>query len=149
MTAQILIHRLHPAAVVPKRAHPGDAGLDLCSIEEVELEPGERGAVGTGLALALPAGFVALVHPRSGLALRAGITVVNSPGTIDAGYRGELRVLLVNLGQEPWRCQPGECIAQLVIMELPPVAVVEVSALPGTHRGAAGFGSTDSAPSIG
>lgn len=149
MTARILLQRLHPDAVVPTRAHPGDAGFDLSSVERCEIAPGERTTVGTGLALALPPGFVGLVHPRSGLARQFGVTVANAPGTIDAGYRGELRVILVNLGDAPWQCMPGDRIAQLVVTRIPEVDIVEVGDLPRTHRGDGGFGSTGRGPTIG
>ena len=109
------VRRLDPAAVLPSYAHAGDAGLDLTAIEAATLEPGGRAAVGTGLAVAIPDGWVGLVHPRSGLALRQGLTVANAPGTIDAGYRGELKVILVNLGADPVEVVPGDRIAQLAV----------------------------------
>ena len=133
---------LHPSAQVPAYAHPGDAGLDLAAAEPVVLAPGERAAVATGLAMAIPPGWVGLVHPRSGLALRQGLTVANAPGTIDAGYRGELKVLLVNLGQEVVRIEVGDRIAQLVLQEVGQAEVVVVASLHETARGAGGFGST-------
>ncbi len=139
---RLLVERLHPRAVLPERAHPGDAGLDLRSVESLLLGPGERADVGTGLAIALPPGFVGLIHPRSGLALRHGVTVANAPGTIDAGYRGEIRVILVNLGGEGWRCEAGDRIAQLLIAAIETPRIVEVSTLPGSGRGDSGFGST-------
>ena len=145
MTVPVLIQRLHPDAQLPQRAHPGDAGFDLFSIEARTLAPGERAAVRTGLAIALPEGFVALVHPRSGLALRSGVTVVNAPGTVDAGYRGEIAVLLVNLdpiaGVE---IAVGDRIAQLLIQRFESPRWHEVDQLPGSHRGGGGFGSTGS-----
>jgi len=137
------VHRLRPEAVVPARAHPGDAGLDLVAVEERRLAPGERVAVPTGLAIAIPVGFAGLVLPRSGLARRHGLTLTNSPGLIDAGYRGELTVLMVNLGQEPYTVRAGDRIAQLVITPVSLAAAVEVDALPQSDgRGEGGFGST-------
>lgn len=127
---------------MPEYAHDGDAGLDLASADACELAPGERAAVGTGLAVAVPQGWVGLVHPRSGLALRQGLTVVNAPGTVDSGYRGELKVLLVNLGDEAVRIERGDRIAQLVLQRVGRAEIVEVDELDGTSRGAGGFGST-------
>ena len=134
--------RLHPLARLPERAHPGDAGADLYSVEEVTIPAGERRDVGTGLALAIPAGFGGFVQPRSGLAFKHGIMVVNSPGLIDAGYRGEVRVSLYNSGGEPFRIQTGERIAQLVVqrVEQPEFSLTED--LSGTTRGEGGFGSS-------
>lgn len=136
------VTRLHPDAVVPAYAHDGDAGLDLVSVEEVTLAPGERYAVATGWAMAIPDGWVGLVHPRSGLALRQGLTVANAPGTIDAGYRGEVKVILVNLGTDPVEVHAGDRVAQLVLQEVGRAEVVVVDDLERTARGAAGFGST-------
>ena len=136
------IRRLHPDAVVPAYAHEGDAGLDLVAVEPVELAPGERAAVPTGWAMAIPQGWVGLVHPRSGLALKQGLTVANAPGTIDAGYRGEVRVLVVNLGAERVQVEAGQRIAQLLLQRVGRAAVVEVEDLDETGRGAGGFGST-------
>ena len=136
------VTRLHPDAVVPSYAHDGDAGLDLVAVEEVTLAPGERYAVATGWAMAIPDGWVGLDHPRSGLALRQGLTVANAPGTIDAGYRGEVKVILVNLGADPVQVQAGHRVAQLVLQEVARADVVEVDELDGTTRGAGGFGST-------
>jgi dUTP pyrophosphatase len=138
----LLVKRLHPRAVLPERARPGDAGLDLRAVEQRVLRPGQRADVGTGLAIALPPGFVGLVHPRSGLALRHGVTIANAPGTIDAGYRGEIRVILVNLGGVDWKCDEGNRIAQLLVAQVESPRIVEVSALPGSERGDSGFGST-------
>ncbi len=138
----LLVVRLHHRAVLPERAHPGDAGLDLRSVEGLCLGPGLRADVGTGLAIALPPGFVGLIHPRSGLALRHGVTVANAPGTIDAGYRGEIRVILVNLGESEWACEVGDRIAQLLVTRVELPRITEVSALPGSGRGESGFGST-------
>lgn len=139
---ELAVQRLHPDAVVPRYAHPGDAGLDLTSVEAVTLAPGERGAVPTGLAMAIPEGWVGLVHPRSGLARRHGVTVANAPGTIDAGYRGEVLVLLVNLGADPVELAAGERVAQLLLQRVGDAEVREVSSLDDTARGAGGFGST-------
>ncbi len=138
----LAVKRLHPDAVLPVYAHHGDAGLDLSAVEEVVLGPGERAAVPTGLAMAIPEGWVGLVHPRSGLARRHGVTVTNAPGTIDAGYRGEVQVLLVNLGQEEVELAAGERIAQLLLQKVGHAEVVEVNELEDTARGEGGFGST-------
>jgi dUTP pyrophosphatase len=127
----------------PAYAHPGDAGADLIAAEGVVLAPGERATVGTGVALALPDGYAALVVPRSGLAARHGITVVNSPGTVDAGYRGEIRVTLLNTdAREEYRVAAGDRIAQLIIIPVSRARFVPVAALPGSARGEGGFGST-------
>ena len=135
--------RLDPRAVLPSRAHPGDAGLDLHAIEPVRLAPGDRAAVGTGLAIEVPHGQAALILPRSGLAARHGIALVNAPGLIDAGYRGELRVLLLNTDpREPFAIAAGDRIAQLVLIRVELPAVVEVSGLETSERGAGGFGSS-------
>ncbi len=139
---RLRVRRLRPDAVLPRYAHPGDAGLDLAAAEAVTLAPGQRVAVSTGLAVAVPDGWVGLVHPRSGLALRQGLTVVNAPGTVDAGYRGELKVLLVNLGDDPVKIEQGDRIAQLLLQEVAHAEVVEVDELDATVRGAGGFGST-------
>lgn len=136
------VRRVHPDAVLPAYAHPGDAGLDLAGVATVTLAPGERAAVPTGLAVAIPPGWVGLVHPRSGLARRHGVTVANAPGTIDAGYRGEVQVLLVNLGDEAVTLSAGERIAQLVLQRVGTAEVVEVDQLDQTARGEGGFGST-------
>ena len=128
---------------VPEYAHPGDAGADLIATETVELGPGERATVGTGTAIALPDGYVAFVVPRSGLAAKHGITIVNTPGTVDAGYRGEIRVILLNTDRsEPYTIAAGDRIAQLVVMPVTRARFVPVERLPGSHRGDAGFGST-------
>jgi dUTP pyrophosphatase len=133
---------------VPSYAHPGDAGADLVSTEEVVLGPGERATVGTGVAIALPEGHVAFVVPRSGLAAKHGITIVNSPGTVDAGYRGEIRVTLLNTDRaEEYTVKPGDRIAQLVVLPIPAVRFVPVESLPGSARGTGGFGSTGYADS--
>jgi len=136
------VRRLHADAVLPCYAHAGDAGLDLASVEEITLAPGARAAVPTGLAVAIPPGWVGLVHPRSGLARRHGITVANAPGTIDAGYRGEVLVLLCNLGVEAVTLGRGERVAQLLLQRVGRAVVQEVQALDATARGDGGFGST-------
>jgi len=128
---------------IPAYAHPGDAGADLVAAETVVIGPGERAIVGTGTAIALPAGHVAFVVPRSGLAARHGITIVNSPGTVDAGYRGEIRVILLNTDrEEPYTVNAGDRIAQLVVMPVSTARFVHVERLPGSHRGEGGLGST-------
>ncbi len=128
---------------VPEYAHPGDAGADLSAAEAVELGPGQRATVGTGVSIALPNGYVAFVVPRSGLAARHGITIVNSPGTVDAGYRGELRVTILNTdATKPYSIAVGDRIAQLIVMPVSRARFIPVSSLPGSHRGDAGFGST-------
>jgi dUTP pyrophosphatase len=128
---------------VPERAYAGDAGLDLSACDEVELAPGERALVPTGLAVAIPAGYAGFVQPRSGLAARHGISIVNTPGLIDSGYRGELRVTLLNTDpREPFVVEPGMRIAQLVIVPVPEVELVEVDELPPSERGVRGFGSS-------
>jgi len=128
---------------VPAYAHPGDAGADLVSTEALRLEPGQRALVGTGVRIALPDGYVAFVVPRSGLATRHGITIVNSPGTVDAGYRGEIKVALLNTdASEAYTIEAGDRIAQLVVMPVSRARFVEVERLPGSLRGEGGFGST-------
>ncbi len=140
---ELPITRLHPAATIPERAYAGDAGLDLAASEGAVLEPGERKTVGTGLAVAIPEGHAGFVQPRSGLAARHGVTVVNSPGLIDAGYRGEVRVVLLNTdASESFTVEPGMRIAQLVVLELPQVELLEVEELPASERGVRGFGSS-------
>jgi dUTP pyrophosphatase len=140
---ELAIARLRPEAVVPARAYLGDAGLDLAACERVVLGPGERATVATGIAVAIPEGHAGFVQPRSGLAAKHGIAVVNSPGLIDAGYRGELRVVLLNTdARETFVAEPGERIAQLVVLAVPPLAVREVAELPASERGARGFGSS-------
>ncbi|HVU77424.1 MAG TPA: dUTP diphosphatase [Gaiellaceae bacterium] len=135
--------KLRPGAVVPARAYSGDAGLDLSSCERVELAPGERALVPTGLAVAIPEGYAGYVQPRSGLAAKHGISMVNTPGLIDSGYRGELLVSLINHDlAETFVVEPGMRIAQLVILEVPPVELVEVDELPGSERAERGFGSS-------
>lgn len=138
MTPEVLV-----VGTVPSYAHPGDAGADITASESVILRPGERALVKTGVSIALPDGFVAFVMPRSGLALKHGIALVNSPGTIDAGYRGEIGVIMLNTDREnDFRIEPGDRIAQLVVQPVVRAEFVPVAELPGTHRGAGGFGST-------
>ncbi|MBS1676934.1 MAG: dUTP diphosphatase [Actinobacteria bacterium] len=140
---ELAVTKLHASAVLPTRAHPGDAGLDLYSIEEAHLGPGERWGVGTGIAVEIPVGHAGLVLPRSGLAREHGITLVNSPGLIDAGYRGELRVLLLNTDPaETVRIEAGARIAQLVVTPIALAEPVEVAELSDSARGDGGFGST-------
>jgi dUTP pyrophosphatase len=142
-TVELAIQKLRPDAVVPVRAYSGDAGLDLSSCERVELAPGERALVPTGLAVAIPEGYAGYVQPRSGLAAKHGISIVNAPGLVDSGYRGELLVNLVNTDRDAtFTVEPGMRIAQLVILELPEVELVEVEELPASERGVRGFGSS-------
>ncbi len=146
-TVPIRFQKLHPNAAAPVQAHPGDAGLDLSAVEALEIPPGGRALVHTGLAVEIPEGYEGQVRPRSGLALRHGVTVLNAPGTIDSGYRGEVCVILANLGDAPFAVEPGMRVAQLVIA---PVAIpaVEVAdgGLSASERGAGGFGSSGVAP---
>jgi dUTP pyrophosphatase len=140
---ELPIRRLRDDAVVPARAYDGDAGLDLTACERVELGPGERATVGTGLAVAIPDGYAGFVQPRSGLAAKNGITIVNTPGLVDSGYRGELKVILLNTDEsEVFVVEPGMRIAQLVVMRVPGVDPVEVEELPESERGVRGFGSS-------
>jgi len=140
---EVTVTRLDPGVPLPTYAHPGDAGADLVTTVDVDLAPGERVLVPTGIAVALPDGLAAFVHPRSGLALRHGLSIVNTPGTIDAGYRGEIKVLLVNHdARESVRLSRGDRIAQLVIQRVERVAFTEVESLPDSARGAGGYGST-------
>jgi dUTP pyrophosphatase len=140
---ELPITRLREDAVVPERAYTGDAGLDLVACERVELAPGQRALVGTGLAVAIPEGYAGFVQPRSGLAARHGLTVVNSPGLVDSGYRGELRVVLLNTdASESFVVEPGMRIAQMVVLPVPEVELVEVDELPSSERGVRGFGSS-------
>lgn len=141
--AKLEIRRLRRDAVLPERAYAGDAGLDLSACERVELGPGERALVGTGLAVAIPAGYAGFVQPRSGLAARHGITIVNAPGLVDSGYRGEVMVVLLNTdAREPFVVEPGTRIAQLVLLPVPELELVEVETLPGSERGERGHGSS-------
>jgi dUTP pyrophosphatase len=140
---ELPIRRLRAEATLPERAYAGDAGLDLAACERIELEPGERTVVPTGLAVAIPEGYAGFVQPRSGLAARHGVAVVNSPGLIDSGYRGEIRVVLLNTDRErPFVAEAGERIAQLVVVPVPEIEVAEVEELPETERGVRGFGSS-------
>ena len=140
---ELPILRLREDAVIPDRAYEGDAGLDLAACDRVTLAPGERAVVGTGLAVAIPDGYAGFVQPRSGLAARHGLAVVNSPGLVDAGYRGELRVVLLNTDSEhPFTVEPGMRIAQLVVLPVPAVVPVETDELPASERGVRGFGSS-------
>ena len=140
---ELPVARLRDDALLPAQAYEGDAGLDLAACERVELGPGERALVGTGVAVAIPDGHAGLVVPRSGLAVGHGLTIVNAPGLIDSGYRGELKVILLNTdAREPFVVEPGMRIAQLVLVEAASVRLVEVDELPASERGAAGFGSS-------
>jgi dUTP pyrophosphatase len=140
---ELPVARLRENAVLPSRAYAGDAGLDLSACERVELAPGERAIVGTGLAVAIPEGYAGFVLPRSGLAARHGLTKVNTPGLVDSGYRGEIKVILLNTDRnEAFVVEPGMRIAQLVVLELPEVQPVEVGELPASERGPGGLGSS-------
>ena len=140
---EVLIQRLDPNLPLPQRGSPGDAGWDLRTRIDVRLEPGERALIPTGIAIALPAGFVALVHPRSGLALRSGFTLVNAPGTIDAGYRGEIAVIGINTDRTTAiDIARGDRIAQLIVQEFSAITWRELDELPGSWRGEGGFGSS-------
>jgi dUTP pyrophosphatase len=139
----VLVVRVDPGLPLPSRAHPGDAGFDLHTAIDVDLGPGERAVVPTGLAIALPGGYAAFVHPRSGLAASYGVTVVNTPGTVDAGYRGEIKVIMFNTDRSsPVRFKRGDRIAQLVIQRVESPVFHEVTVLPGSSRGDGGHGST-------
>ncbi|UTT50312.1 MULTISPECIES: dUTP diphosphatase [Rhodococcus] len=139
----IPLRRLDPELPVPTRAHPGDAGVDLCTSADVTLGPGERALVGTGIAVALPVGTVGLIHPRSGLAAKFGLSVVNTPGTVDAGYRGEIKVCLINHDTErAVELRRGDRIAQLLVQRVELVDFVEVDELDDTARGSGGYGSS-------
>jgi dUTP diphosphatase len=140
---ELPVRRLRPDAQVPTRAYAGDAGIDLVACERVELAPGERALVPTGLAVAIPVGYAGYVQPRSGLATKHGISIVNTPGLVDSGYRGELLVNLLNTDpREPFVVEPGMRIAQLVVLAVPDVKPVEVEELPDSERGDRGFGSS-------
>jgi dUTP pyrophosphatase len=142
---ELPVRRLRGDAVLPARAYAGDAGLDLAACDRVELGPGERAVVGTGLAVAIPEGYAGFVQPRSGLAARHGISVVNAPGLVDSGYRGELRVVLLNTDlSEHFVVEPGMRIAQLVVLPVPELEIVETDDLPESERGVRGFGSSRS-----
>jgi dUTP pyrophosphatase len=147
---RVLLTRLDPDIPIPGYAHPGDAGADLVTATDVELGPGERAVVGTGVAIALPEGYAAFVHPRSGLAARAGLSVVNAPGTVDAGYRGEIMVCLINHDlREPVRLRRGDRIAQLVVQRVERAWFTEVAELPVSVRGNGGYGSTGGSAVLG
>ena len=140
---EILVQRLDDGLPMPERAHPGDAGFDLRAAVDLVLAPGERALIPTGLAVAIPDGFAGLVQPRSGLAARHGLGLVNAPGLIDAGYRGEIKVIAINLDpREPFEVHRGDKIAQLVVYPVPATILREVSELPESERGSRGFGST-------
>ena len=140
---QVLITRLDPSVPLPSYAKGGDAGADIATRVDVTLQPGERALVPTGISIALPDGYVALVHPRSGLAIKHGVTMVNAPGTVDAGYRGELQCIMINHdSKEAITFHKGDRIAQLVIQKVERAEFVEVTELPGSGRGAGGYGST-------
>jgi dUTP pyrophosphatase len=143
MSVQVLITRLDESVPMPTYAKPGDAGADLTTRVDVTLQPGERALVPTGISIALPNGYVALVHPRSGLAIKHGVTMLNAPGTVDAGFRGELQVILINHDpKEAISFKKGDRIAQLIIQQVERADFIEVQSLPGSDRGAGGFGST-------
>ena len=147
MTVEVLVRRIDPGVPLPSYAHPGDAGADLHTTVDAEVAPGERALLPTGVAVALPDGFAAFVHPRSGLAVRYGVSIVNSPGTVDAGYRGEIKVSVVNLDpREPVVFRRGDRIAQLVVQRVERVRFHEVETLPGSARAEGGFGSTGGMP---
>jgi dUTP pyrophosphatase len=140
---EVLVRRLDPDLPMPSYAHPGDAGADLVAAVDVDLAPGERAVVPTGVAIALPEGYAGFVHPRSGLAAKAGLSLVNAPGTIDAGYRGEIKVIVVNLdSREPIHLERGDRIAQLVVQRVERADFAEVTELPESVRAEGGFGST-------
>jgi len=143
LSIDVLVVRLDPGLPMPSYALPGDAGFDICTAVDITLGPGEREVVPTGISLALPDGYAAFIHPRSGLAARHGLTVVNAPGTIDAGYRGEVKVCLLNTDpREPVRLHRGDRIAQVVVQPVVRAVLHEAERLPGSHRGEGGYGST-------
>ena len=143
MSVEILVQRLDEGVPLPSYAHPGDAGADLCTSVDAVVAPGERALLPTGIALALPQGFAAFVHPRSGLAARYGVSLVNAPGTVDEGYRGEVKVCVINLDpRDDVKFSRGDRIAQLVIQRVETAGFREVESLPESVRGAGGFGST-------
>jgi dUTP pyrophosphatase len=147
VTVEVLIQRLDEGVPVPSYAHPGDAGADLCTTDDAVIAPGHRALLGTGLAIALPDGYAAFVHPRSGLAAKYGVSIVNAPGTVDAGYRGEIKVSVVNLDPfEPVTFRRGDRIAQLVVQRVERARFYEVQTLPGSARADGGFGSTGGMP---
>lgn len=138
----VKFRKIDPAAILPSYAHPGDAGMDVRSVEELAIDPGGRSLVRTGLVMMLPPGYEAQVRPRSGLALKNGVTVLNTPGTIDEGYRGEVGVILANFGAEPFKVEKGAKIAQIVIAPCTRAEIVETDEVDATERGEGGFGST-------
>ena len=142
MTVQVRVKRLSPDAKIPKAAKVGDVAFDLYSVIDYEIKPGERYAIPTGIALEIPPGYEGQVRPRSGLALKEGITVLNAPGTIDSGYRGEVKTIMINLGDTPFQITKGMRISQLAIRPVPEITFLEVDELPNTDRGEGGFGST-------
>jgi dUTP pyrophosphatase len=143
MSVKVLVTRLDPDLPLPSYAKGGDAGADIVSRIDFTLAPGQRALVPTGISIALPDGYVCLVHPRSGLAIKHGVTMVNAPGTVDAGYRGELQVILINHdSKESITFKRGDRIAQLVIQQVERAEFIEVHSLPGSSRGESGFGST-------
>ena len=149
MTVEVLIQRLDPGVPLPTYAHPGDAGADLHTTVDAQIEPGERVLLPTGVAIALPDGYAAFVHPRSGLAAKYGVSIVNAPGTVDAGYRGEIKVSVVNLDpREPVLFRRGDRIAQLVVQRVERARFHEVETLPGSARAEGGFGSTGGMPAV-
>ncbi|KID31255.1 dUTP diphosphatase [Prauserella rugosa] len=149
-SVQVLLSRVDPGVPVPSYARQGDAGADLVTTEDVVLAPGERAVVGTGVAIALPPGYAGFVHPRSGLAARVGLSIVNTPGTIDAGYRGEIKVCLVNLDPvTPIELARGDRIAQLIVQRVAQAEFVEVAELEPSERGASGYGSTGGHATLG
>ena len=139
---KVMVKRIHPDAVIPRYAHDGDAGVDLYSVEDVTLEPGERKLVPTGLKIAFPRGYEAQVRPKSGLAIKQGLSVLNTPGTVDHGYRGEVGVIAVNLGNEKVEIKKGMKVAQMVFNEIEEATFEETDELDDTSRGEGGFGST-------
>ena len=142
MTVQVRVKRLSPDAKIPKAAKVGDVAFDLYSVIDYEIKPGERYAIPTGIALEIPPGYEGQVRPRSGLALKEGITVLNAPGTIDSGYRGEVKTIMINHGDTPFQITKGMRISQLAIRPVPEITFLEVDELPNTDRGEGGFGST-------
>jgi dUTP pyrophosphatase len=149
VTVDVLIQRLDEGIPLPAYAHPGDAGADLRTTVDAEIAPGERALLPTGMAIALPDGYAAFVHPRSGLAVRFGVSIVNAPGTVDAGYRGEIQVSVVNLDpHEPVSFRRGDRIAQLVVQRVERALFHEVAKLPGSARAEGGFGSTGGMPDV-
>lgn len=142
MMMKLKFKRIHPDAVLPEYAHPSDAGMDVKSIDDLVIAPGKRALVHTGLVMALPPMYEAQVRPRSGLALKKGVTVLNTPGTIDSGYRGEVGVILINLGEEDFEIKKGDKIAQIVIAPVTVADIVETDVIDDTDRGEGGFGST-------